>query len=73
MASAKWSELQAGDFFTANINIEDLDTILFQKIDNKAHPYNAINLNKGQVCCIAETDFNNYERVEVAFDIKPTE
>ena len=72
MANVKWSELQAGDFFTANINIGQ-DTILYQKLEHKARPYNAVVVNKGEVCVIAETDFNNYERVKVAFDIQPTE
>ena len=72
MATAKWSELQAGDFFTSNINMGQ-DTVLYQKLEHKARPYNAVVVNKGEVCIIAETDFNNYERVEVAFDIKPTE
>ena len=72
MATAKWSELQAGDFFTANINMGE-DTVLYQKLEHKARPFNAVIVNKGEVCVIAETDFNNYERVQVAFDIKPTE
>ena len=72
MASAKWSELQAGDFFTANINMGK-DIVLYQKLDHKAGPFNAVHVNTGDVCVIAETDFNNYERVEVAFEIKPTE
>jgi len=72
MATAKWSELQAGDFFTSNINMGK-DVILYQKLEHKAQPYNAVVVNKGEVCVIAETDFNSYERVEVAFDIKPTE
>ena len=72
MATVKWSELQAGDFFTANINMGE-DTVLYQKLEHKARPFNAVIVNKGEVCVIAETDFNNYERVQVAFDIKPTE
>jgi hypothetical protein len=72
MANAKWSELQAGDFFTANINMGK-DTTLYQKLDHKARPFNAVVVNKGDVCVIADSDFNTYERVQVTFEIKPTE
>jgi hypothetical protein len=72
MANVKWSDLQAGDFFTANIDLGE-DILLYQKLDHKARPFNAVHINSGSVCVIAETDFNNYERVQVAFDIKPTE
>jgi hypothetical protein len=70
MANAKWSELQTGDFFTANINM-GRDIILYQKLDRKARPFNAVHVNTGDVCVIAENDFNTYERVQVAFEIKP--
>ena len=72
MAKIKWRDLSVGDFFTTK-SYDGKEYPLYQKIDYKAAPYNAIYLNTGQVCCIAETDFNTYERVEVAFDIKPTE
>ena len=72
MATAKWRDLEAGDFFTANINMGQ-DIVLYQKLDHKARPFNAVHVNSGSVCVIADTDFNNYERVQVAFDIKPTE
>jgi hypothetical protein len=72
MANAKWNDLQVGDFFTANINMGQ-DTVLYQKLDHKARPFNAVLVNTGNVCVIADTDFNNYERVQVAFEIKPTE
>lgn len=72
MATAKWSELQAGDFFTATFNMGQ-DIILYQKLDHKARPFNAVLVNSGNVCIIADTNFNNYERVQVAFEIKPIE
>lgn len=72
MANAKWRDLEAGDFFTANIKMGQ-DIVLYQKLDHKARPFNAVNVNSGSVCVIADTDINNYERVQVAFDIKPTE
>jgi hypothetical protein len=72
MANAKWSELQVGDFFTANINMGQ-DIILYQKLDHRARPFNAVHIQTGNVSCISETDFNTYERVQVAFEIKPTE
>jgi hypothetical protein len=72
MAVTKWSQLHPGDFFTASLNMGQ-DIILYQKLDHKARPFNAVHVNTGSVCVIAESDFNNYERVEVAFDIKPTE
>lgn len=49
------------------------DTILYQKLDHKARPFNAVIVNKGDVCVIADSDFNTYERVQVTFEIKPTE
>jgi hypothetical protein len=71
MASAKWSELVPGEFFTANINMGQ-DIVLYQKLCYKARPFNAVHINTGNVCIIADTDINNYERVQVTFDIKPT-
>jgi hypothetical protein len=72
MATAKWTDLVPGEFFTSSVNLkETID--LYQKLDHKARPFNAVLVNSGCVCIIADSDFNNYERVEVAFDIKPTE
>jgi hypothetical protein len=72
MANTKWNDLVPGEFFISSVNLkETID--LYQKLDHRARPYNAVLVNTGNVCIIADSDFNNYERVEVAFDIKPTE
>jgi hypothetical protein len=72
MAKVKWKDLVTGEFFTANINMGQ-DILLYQKLDHKARPFNAVHINSGTVCVIAETDTNTYERVQVTFDIKPIE
>ena len=73
MAKSNWKDLNIGDFFTTRSYDEESEYYLFQKIDDKALPYNTILLNTGQLCCIHETEFKSFERVEVAFEIKPTE
>lgn len=71
MAKSKWRDIPVGDFFTAKFYNEDGEYPLYQKIGRHSYPYNAILLNTGEVCCVAETEL--FERVEVAFDINPTE
>lgn len=74
MAKSNWKDLSVGDFFaTKSYDHNGSEYALYQKIDHKAYPYNAILLNNGKVCCIHETEFKSFERVEVAFEIKPTE
>jgi hypothetical protein len=73
MVKSNWKDINIGDFFTAKSYDGVSEYYLFQKIDEKVSPYNAILLNTGEVCCINETDFKLFERVQVAFDIKPTE
>lgn len=70
MAKSKWNDISVGDFFTTKSTIND-EYPLYQKIERQSYPYNAVLLNSGEVCCLAETEI--FERVEVAFDINPTE
>jgi hypothetical protein len=72
MAKSNWNDLSVGDFFTANINMGE-DTLLYQKINDTEKSYNAILLNKGLLCCLATDSLATFEKVEVTFDIKPTE
>lgn len=73
MAKSNWKDLSVGDFFVTKSFDDRFEYSLYQKIDHRTHPYNAILLNNGRVCCIHETEFKSFERVEVAFEIKPTE
>jgi hypothetical protein len=73
MVKSNWNKLNVGDFFTTKSYDGVSEYALYQKIDHHAQPYNAVLLNTGQVCCIAETTTIPFERVEVTFDIKPTE
>lgn len=73
MVKSNWKDLSVGDFFTTKCYDGGSEYYLYQKIDTKINPHNAILLNTGQVCCIHETEFNFFERVEVTFNIKPTE
>lgn len=74
MAKSNWKDLSVGDFFTTkNYDGDGSEYSLYQKIDDTVLPYNAILLNTGQVCCIHQTEFKHFERVEVAFEVKPTE
>lgn len=72
MANVKWSELKEGDFFTANINMGE-DTLLYQKIDQFGTFYNAVLINEGKLCYLHIGPETAFEKVEVTFDIKPTE
>lgn len=71
MAKSNWKDLSIGDFFVTK-SYEGKQYSLYQKIDHKPKPYNAVLVNSGQVCCINETDARIFERVEVAFEVKPT-
>jgi hypothetical protein len=71
MANVKWNDLFAGDFFTVNLSTEQ-DTLLYQKIKETDKGYNAVLLNKGELCCIAANTFTTLEEVRVTFSIKPT-
>jgi hypothetical protein len=73
MVKSNWKDLGVGDFFTTKSYDGLSEYYLYQKIDHRSLPYNAILLNTGQVCCIHETEFKFFERVNVAFEIKPTE
>ena len=72
MASVKWDNLQAGDFFTANINMGQ-DVLLYQKIKQDGIFHNAVLLNTGEICNLYISDNTTFEKVEVTFSIKPTE
>jgi hypothetical protein len=73
MVKSNWGDLDVGDFFTTRSYDGVSEYYLYQKIDDKVLPYNAILLNTGEVCCINESNFKFFERVQVAFDINPTE
>ena len=49
------------------------DTLLFQKIEQEDVFHNAVLLNSGQVCNLYVGPETAFEKVEVTFDIKPTE
>lgn len=72
MANVKWPDLKEGDFFTANIHMGE-DTLLYQKIDQFGIFYNAVLINKGKLCNLYIGPDTTFEKVEVTFDIKPTE
>lgn len=72
MANVKWEDLSVGDFFTANINM-GVDTLLYQKINETDKGHNAVLLNKGELSCLYIDSNKTFEKVEVTFDIKPTE
>lgn len=73
MANVKWDKLQVGDFFTANINMGQ-DTLLYQKIEiPNSVLHNAILLNEGKLCNLYIGPETTFEKVEVTFEIKPTE
>lgn len=72
MANTKWDKLKVGDFFTANIKM-GIDTLLYQKIEQEDVFHNAVLLNTGQVCNLYIGPKTTFEKVEVTFDIKPTE
>lgn len=63
--------LNEGDFFAADLSFQK-ETLLYQKIKPTGSGYNAVLLNTGELCCIY-TDNQKFEKVEVTFDIKPTE
>ena len=74
MAKSKWVDLEVGDFFA----LKNQDTFyntepysLYQKICDRAKPFNAVLINTGDLCCIYESSAQYFERVEVAFEIKP--
>jgi hypothetical protein len=73
MVKSNWTDLKVGDFFISKSYDGVSEYYLYQKIDQHSHPYNAILLNDGQVCCIAEDTTIPFERVEVTFNIKPIE
>lgn len=64
--------MSIGEFFTGGLNTEE-DTLLYQKIKEADDDYNAVLLNTGQLCIIAARTFTDFEKVEVTFNIKPTE
>lgn len=72
MANVKWDKLKVGEFFTANINMGQ-DTLLYQKIQAPGVLHNAILLNTGEICNLYIGQDVTFEKVEVTFDIKPTE
>lgn len=72
MAKVKWDKLEAGDFFTANINMGQ-DTLLYQKIEQESLYQNAVLLNTGQICNLHISPDATFEKVEVTFSLKPTE
>ena len=73
MANVKWDKLKAGDFFAVNIAISK-ETLLYQKIEvPNSMLHNAVLLNSGQACNLYIGPETAFEKVEVTFDIKPTE
>jgi len=75
MANVKWDKLKEGDFFINEALQELHGTLLYQKIKQTSAGYNAVLLNKGELCQLyipADSD-KTFEKVEVTFDIKPTE
>ena len=72
MANVKWPDLLVGDFFTVNIDMGE-EALLYQKINETEKGYNAILINEGHLCCIATDSLATYTKVEVTFNIKPTE
>ena len=71
MANVKWDKIKEGEFFAYNLSFYP-DTLVYQKIKPTGSEYNAVLLNTGELCCVY-TDNHTFEKVEVAFDIKPTE
>jgi hypothetical protein len=75
MAHVKWDKLKEGDFFISE-TLKDLHgTLLYQKIKQTGTGYNAVLLNSGELCQLyipADSD-KTFQKVEVTFDIKPTE
>ena len=73
MANVKWGKLKPGDFFAINLSSSE-EPLLYQKIevpDNIFH--NAVLLNTGSLCYLYISPEATFEKVEVTFDIKPTE
>lgn len=72
MARVKWENLSVGDFFIVNISSEK-ETLLYQKVDETDKGYNTILINEGKHCCVASDSLTTFEKVEVTFNVKPTE
>jgi|LakMenEpi03Aug12_release.lakeMendotaPanAssembly.Ray.scaffolds.fasta_scaffold3338921_1 hypothetical protein len=72
MAKSSWSDLAVGDFFAVPYDDKPEDFYIYQKIDNRAHPFNAVIINSGRLCVIAESGLPTFERVSVAFEIQKT-
>jgi hypothetical protein len=73
MANAKWDKLKVGDFFTVDIAISK-EPLLYQKIEVlNSMLHNTVLLNTGELCNLYIGPETTFEKVEVTFDIKPTE
>lgn len=72
MANVKWDKLKPGDFFTIDLSFSK-EPLLYQKIDQESLLHNAVLLNTGQICNLYIGPETIFEKVEVTFDIKPTE
>lgn len=72
MANVKWDKLKPGDFFAVDISICE-EPLLYQKIEEESMYQNAVLLNTGQICNLYIGPNTTFEKVEVTFDIKPTE
>lgn len=73
MANVKWNKLKAGDFFTVDLPAMYEEPFLYQKIEQQSLYHNAILLNTGELCNLYIGPETAFEKVEVTFDIKPTE
>lgn len=72
MANVKWDKLKPGDFFAIDISFSK-EPLLYQKIKQESLYHNAILLNEGTLCNLYIGPETAFEKVEVTFDIKPTE
>jgi hypothetical protein len=73
MAKVKWNKLEEGDFFIVKSFDDHYNHLLYQKTKQGEIMHTAVLLNTGEICNLYIGDNQTFEKVEVTFDIKPTE
>ena len=72
MAKSKWVDIEVGDFFVSDCQVDN-KPYLYQKVDSKkANGYNAVLLNTGELCnlYISSNPETAFQKVEVTFEIQ---
>ena len=72
---SNWEKIKIGEFFIADIILNE-ETFVYQKIDeSKSGGYNAVLLNSGELCYlhINANYKEHFQKVEVSIDIKNVE